>query len=143
METTGKVIAILPLRSGTGKSGKQWRSQEFVIETDGQYPRKMCATLFNDKIETASLVMGNTYTVSFDIDAREVNGRWFGSITAYKVELVSTIADNRYNGNNGAPYQAQDGSYRQQPPKSAPVPQQPNMFPPQQSNADGNDDLPF
>ena len=41
METTGKVIAILPLRSGTGKSGKQWRSQEFVIETDGQYPRKM------------------------------------------------------------------------------------------------------
>src|SRR5574344_2118939 len=110
METTGKVIAILPLRSGTGKSGKQWRSQEFVIETDGQYPRKMCATLFNDKIETASLVMGNTYKVSFDIDAREVNGRWFSSITAYKVELVSTIADNRYKGNNGAPYQAQDGS---------------------------------
>ena len=100
METTGKVIAILPLRSGTGKSGKQWRSQEFVIETDGKYPRKMCATLFNDKIETASLVMGNTYTVPFDIDAREVNGRWFCSITAYKVELVSTIADNRYNGNN-------------------------------------------
>ena len=63
METTGKVIAILPLRSGISKNGKEWKSQ--------------------------------------------------------------------------------DGSYRQQPPKSAPVPHQPNMFPPQQSNADGNDDLPF
>ena len=56
METTGKVIAILPLRSGTGKSGKQWRSQEFVIETDGKYPRKMCATLFNDKIKSCGLL---------------------------------------------------------------------------------------
>ena len=53
MEITGKVIFILPLRSGTGKSGKQWRSQEFVIETDWKYPRKMCATLFNDKIAPA------------------------------------------------------------------------------------------
>ena len=54
MEIIGKVIFILPLRSGTGKSGKQWRSREFVIETDWKYPRKMCATLFNDKIETVS-----------------------------------------------------------------------------------------
>ena len=63
MEITGKVIFILPLRSGISKNGKEWKSQEFVIETDGQYPRKMCATLFNDKIETASLVIGNTYKI--------------------------------------------------------------------------------
>ena len=56
---------------------------------------------------------------------------------------MGTIADNGYDGNNGAPYQAQDGIYRQQPPKSAPMPQQTSMFPPQQNNVDDNNDLPF
>ena len=152
MEITGKVIAILPLRSGTGKSGKQWRSQEFVIETDGQYPRKMCATLFNDKIETASLVMGNTYTVSFDIDAREYNGKWYNSVTAFKVENLDGGNTQRVpqnnDGNNGAPYQAPNGEYRQNAPKSVPKPDD-DLFPTKQSDNQSNqqnnseDDLPF
>ena len=144
MEIEGIITTVFAKQSGTSKNGKEWTKQDFILEVEGQYTRHILFTRMGaDKIEKYPTINGQHVKVSFDIDAREYNGKWYNSITAWKVELVSTIADNRYNGNNGAPYQAQDGSYRQQPPKSAPVPQQPNMFPPQQSNADGNDDLPF
>ena len=38
MEAQGKVIAILEARSGVSKAGREWMSQEYVIETPGQYP---------------------------------------------------------------------------------------------------------
>ena len=52
MEFTGKIIAILQPRGGVSKSGNEWKSQEYVIEDHGQYPRKMCFDVFGaDKIE--------------------------------------------------------------------------------------------
>ena len=56
MEITGKVIFILPLRSGISKNGKEWKSQEFVIEIPGNYPRKICINIFGDKIDTFNFV---------------------------------------------------------------------------------------
>jgi len=56
---------------------------------------------------------------------------------------LNNLRDRAYKNACNHGFHDEEGSYRQQPPKSAPVPQQPNMFPPQQSNADGNDDLPF
>ncbi len=88
MEFTGKIIAILPPRGGVSKtSGNEWKSQEFVIENHDQYPRKMCFDVFGvDKIEQFNIQMGEELTVSFDIDARQWQDRWFNSIRAWKVE---------------------------------------------------------
>ena len=90
MEFTGKIIAILPPRGGVSKtSGNEWKSQEFVIENHDQYPRKMCFDVFGaDKIEQFNIQMGEELTVSFDVDARQWNDRWFNSIRAWKVERV-------------------------------------------------------
>lgn len=91
MEQQGKVIAVLQPREGTSKTGTPWKSQEYVIETDGQYPKKICFEVFGeDKISqyTQALQVGNLVKVSFDIDAREWNGRWFNSIRAWKVDMV-------------------------------------------------------
>lgn len=129
MEITGKVIFILPLRSGISKNGKEWKSQEFVIEIHGNYPRKICINIFGDKIDTFNLQRGGNYHVFFDVDAKEFNGRWYNSFNAFKVELMGTIADNGYDGNNGAPYQASNGEYRQNAPKSAPVPEDSDQLP--------------
>ena len=86
MEFTGKIIAILPPRGGVSKtSGNEWKSQEYVIENHDQYPRKMCFDVFGaDKIEQFNIQMGEELTVSFDIDARQWNDRWFNSIRAWK-----------------------------------------------------------
>ncbi|MDR0989322.1 MAG: DUF3127 domain-containing protein, partial [Prevotellaceae bacterium] len=87
MEFTGKVIAVLPLRSGTSARG-EWKSQSFVVEdaVSGQYPRKLCFDVWGeDKLQQFNIQMGQTLTVSFDIDAHEYQGRWFNSIRAWRV----------------------------------------------------------
>ena len=94
MDITGKIIAVLPARGGTSaRTGSEWKSQEYVIETHDQYPKKCCFDVFGaDKIASFNIQSGEELTVSFDVDAHEYNGRWFNSIRAWKVERVSAQA---------------------------------------------------
>ena len=87
MEITGKVIAVLQANSGvSARTGNPWMSQEYVIETHDQYPRKCCFRVFGeDKIKQFNIQSGEELTVSFDIDAHEYNGRWFNNISAWAV----------------------------------------------------------
>lgn len=126
MELTGKVIAVLEPRGGVSKTGNEWKVQEYVIETHDQYPRKMCFDVFGaDKIAQFNIQAGEELTVSFDIDAREWNGRWFNSIRAWKVERVGAQASA---AGAGAPF----------PPVGA-APAAPVDF----AATDEKDDLPF
>jgi len=87
MELTGKIIAVLEPRGGvSNRTGNNWKSQEFVIEVPGQYPRKCVFTVFGeDRLNQFNIQLGEEMTVSFDIDAHEYNGRWFNDIRAYSV----------------------------------------------------------
>lgn len=90
MELTGKIIAVMEPRGGISKAGNSWKTQEYVLETHEQYPRKMCFEVFGEeKINQFAIKGGEEVTVSFDIDAREWNGRWFNSIRAWKIERVA------------------------------------------------------
>lgn len=85
MELHGKCIVALPIESGTSKSGNAWQKRNFVIETAGQYPKKVCMQLFGDKVNECPNV-GEEVKVSFDAESREWNGRWFTQLNAWKVE---------------------------------------------------------
>lgn len=85
MELTGTVIAILPEVSGQGKNGT-WRKQEFVLEIPSQYPRKVCISLWGDKIDDAKLQVNESVTASIDIESREYNSRWYTEVKAWKVD---------------------------------------------------------
>lgn len=85
MEITGKIIHVSAEQSGTSKSGNPFRSREFVIETQEQYPKKVCIALLNDKVDMCPQV-GEVVKVKFDINAREYNGRWFNSINAWAID---------------------------------------------------------
>lgn len=92
MEFTGRIIAIMQARSGISKAnGNSWMTQEYVIEeTVGQYPKRMCFEVFGeDKIRELALAVNREVTVSFDINAREYQGRWHNSIRAWKVADAS------------------------------------------------------
>lgn len=91
MELQGKVIAALPIESGTSKAGNAWQKRNFVIETEGQYPKKICLQLFGDKVNDCPNV-GEEVKVSFDIDSREYNGRWYTQLNAFKVERPQAAA---------------------------------------------------
>ena len=89
MEIKGKVLSVLPLVTGQGKNG-EWRKQEFVIEIpDAQYPKKLCLSLWGDKIPCPSV--GETVTVQFDIESREYNGRYFTECKAWKIESAGAV----------------------------------------------------
>lgn len=85
MEIKGKIIAVLPIKSGTSKLGKEWRSQEYVIETEGQYPKRCCFSVLGDNIKEFGIQMGEIMTIYIDIDAHEYQDRWYNSIKAFRV----------------------------------------------------------
>ena len=84
MEISGKIIAVLEEKSGEGKNGT-WRSQDAVIETVEQYPKKIAFNMYGDKIVPVKI--GQEATISFDIESKEFNGRWFTDLKAWKVEV--------------------------------------------------------
>lgn len=84
-DITGKIIAVLPTKSGTSARGTQWSSQTAVIETHEQYPKRVAFDVLGDKITEFNLQVGEEVTVSFDINAREYNGKWWNSVNAWQV----------------------------------------------------------
>lgn len=88
MDITGKIIAVLPTKSGISTtSGNEWSLQTAVLETQDQYPKKLAFDVFGaDRITQFNLQVGDIATVFFDFDAHEYNGRWFNSVRAFNVE---------------------------------------------------------
>lgn len=101
MEIQGKVIAVLPERSGVSARG-EWKSQTYVIETQEQYPKKMAFDVFGaDRIASFGIHSGEVINVSFDIDAHEYQGRYFNQIRAWNVTKVSQQTDAQGGGFSG------------------------------------------
>ena len=86
MEVTGKIIAKLPQRSGTSKTGNEWHAQEYVLETQESYPKKVHFDFFGAKAdEFAWIEIGQTIKLSFDIESREYNGKWYNSLNLWRI----------------------------------------------------------
>ena len=94
MEITGKIIAVLPANGGvSARTGNPWKSQDYVIETHDQYPRKCCFRVFGEeKINQFNIQAGEELTVSFDIDAHEYQGRWYNDLRAWAVNRTVAAA---------------------------------------------------
>ena len=90
MEISGKIIVALEPRSGqSARTGNNWVVQSYVVETHEQYPKRCVFDIFGeDRIKEANIKVGDEVTVSFDIDAREYQGRWFNSVRAWRVQHV-------------------------------------------------------
>ena len=156
MEIQGKVIAVLPERSGVSARG-EWKSQTYVIETQEQYPKKMAFDVFGaDRIASFSIHSGEVINVSFDIDAHEYQGRYFNQIRAWNVTKVCPNKLPQQGGVFSGNAQSSAQAAQQAMASSAnaagvanPTNQQ-NLFPPEQQSAQQQeqkrgdpDDLPF
>jgi hypothetical protein len=87
MELTGKIIAVMEPRGGvSARTGNTWKTQEYVLEVPGQYPKRCLFNVFGeDRINQFNIQNGDELTIQCDIDAREYNGRWYTDIRAYNV----------------------------------------------------------
>lgn len=95
MEFTGRIIKALEQRTGvSSRTGNPWKMQDFVIEeTVGQFPKRMVFNVFGEEnLNRFNIQEGQEVTVSFDINAREYNGRWYNDIRAWNVVAATPAA---------------------------------------------------
>jgi hypothetical protein len=88
MEISGTLIQVLTPQTGNGKNG-QWKKQEFIIETADMYPKKVCLAAWGDKIDISKFSLGQSVKVSFDVESREYNGKWYTDVKAFNLQLAN------------------------------------------------------
>lgn len=100
LEITGKIAQILPIETGEGKNG-QWKKQFFVLDfMEGNYPKKVSISFWGDKTDALKgLQPGQNVKVSFNVESREYNGRWYTDVKAWRLETLD--GSQQGNSNSG------------------------------------------
>ncbi len=87
MKISGKITKVMPLQEGTSQQGAQWRKLTIVVMEDDpsiMFPNEMALDLFNDKIPSTPLSVGQHVEVYFGVRTREYNGRVFNDLNVFK-----------------------------------------------------------
>lgn len=95
MEIQGTIEQILPVESGVSKStNKEWRKCNFILNTGGQYAKKICITLFGKALDEARIEVGQSITAHVDVSSRSWTNpntgktSWFTEVSAYRIDPV-------------------------------------------------------
>ena len=132
LEFEGSLIKVLPEVTGQGKNGA-WVKQDFVLETEDQYPKKACFTAWGDKsADLKTFSLGEKLKIQFSVESREYNERWYTDLRAIRIDATSG------GSTSAAPPSASQGF--------APTPATPRPAPPVAdlpSFSEGDQDLPF
>lgn len=88
MQLTATLTQLQPLQSGESKNGI-WRKQDIIVSTDGQYPKKICVSIWGDKINESQLQIGNVLTIFYELESREYNNKWYTDVKAWKIETAT------------------------------------------------------
>lgn len=116
LKVSGKILSILPMQSGQGQNG-EWKKQDVIIETEGQWPKKICVSFWNDKISD-SFSVGQPLTAHINIESREYNGKWYTDVKAWKYDgmVQQEQSDNSQNQEQSYSAPEQNGNGGGAPP---------------------------
>ncbi len=145
MEITGKLIQLLPEVSGESARGP-WVKGGFVIETDGDYPRKVAFVTFGEErvAMAKNIPMGSPVQVTFNPESREFNERWYTDLRASRIQPFvpgQMPAAGGYAWQGATPAAAAQPAAAQ--PAAAPAAQPTNFAAAPQMASSPDDDLPF
>ncbi len=88
LEFEGSLIKVLPEVTGQGKNGA-WVKQDFVLETEDQYPKKACFTAWGDKsADLKTFSLGEKLKIQFSVESREYNERWYTDLRAIRIDTA-------------------------------------------------------
>ena len=143
LELEGTLRQKLGVQSGTSARG-QWAKQEFILEfPDGNFTAQACFTAWGqDKVaELDKYQVGDKIKVSFNLKAREYNGRWYNDLQIWRISPAGAAAPTTpgapaYPAQSAPSFPAQTGNSA--PANEAPAPTLADM--PGEPEAE---DLPF
>lgn len=115
MEFQAKVIQFLGEITGTSKAGNPWKKKEWVVETFGQFPRKVKIQCFGERSDSIHLEPGRDYNLFVDLESREFNGRWYTDVSVYRVEEYQAQPQNFGQPQGGFPQQPQSQNFGNAP----------------------------
>ena len=80
-------MTILPETRGESQRGP-WVRGGFVIETGGEYPRKVAFTTFGEErlAMIKSIALNTPVIVNFNPESREYEGRWYTDLRCTRVQ---------------------------------------------------------
>lgn len=86
LEITAKFVQLGQRTSGEGRNGT-WTKQELIVETNEQYPRKICFVCWGDLADKVrEYSVGDMLRLQFSIESREFNGRWYTDVKPYRLD---------------------------------------------------------
>ncbi len=142
----------LPLQQGTSRNGNNWMKQEYVLETNEAYPKKVHFDFFGERANQYNFEVGDVILLSFDIESREYNGRWYTDIRGWKADKEdpnaagASVAGTPVTGASvtGTPVTALASAAAPAPAPAvaasmAPIPAATDVL----GGGDGDEDLPF
>ena len=113
LKVKGILKKKMEVQSGTSKAGTQWSKQDFLIETQDQFPKIICFTLFGDKMDLLQYHKeGTEIIVHFNLESREYNGKYFHNVNAWRIvkaeiqeaEEVPTTEETPMPGGDDLPF---------------------------------------
>ena len=101
------------IQEGVSKKGTSWKKLGFIITTKGEYQNDVYFTVFGEeKVDNFMKYnkVGQMVEVSFNINAREYNDRYYTDLNAWKVftlkeevkeDADDVVVDEEYHTVNG------------------------------------------
>lgn len=151
MDITGRLIQILPDVEGESQRG-HWMRGGFVIETDGDYPRKVAFTAFGEErvAMAKNIPLGSPVQVTFTPESREFNEKWYTDLRASRIQpfvpgqMPPAAGGYAWSGNPAAPTAPAAAQPTAAPAAtSAPASPAAGFAQPPVIESNGDDDLPF
>jgi hypothetical protein len=88
MQIQGIITRILPLQTGTTKSGSEWAKQGYVLLTNERYAKLVYFELWGKAVDTEAAEVGQEVVAYLNVESREWGGRFYTELSAWRVKRV-------------------------------------------------------
>lgn len=140
----GTIAVMSEVQSGTSQSGNTWSRQTIVVDVvgyNGNYRKVMLQASGNVVADLETMMVGDKVEITYQVTAREWNGKWYNNVDLYKIESTEEKAQQPV-----APSAPSAPAYPQNPQSTQPRVrgrQQTTPLVPPGSNEPQPDDLPW
>ena len=137
----GTIAVMSEVQSGTSQSGNTWSRQTIVVDVvgyNGNYRKVMLQASGNVVADLETMMVGDKVEITYQVTAREWNGKWYNNVDLYKIESTEEKAQQPV-----APSAPSAPAYPQNPQPRVRGRQQTTPLVPPGHNEPQPDDLPW